>query len=788
MRVLDLSTQIDGGYCTKLLCDAGAEVIKLESGSGGDPLRRWTSSGISIPEGEDGALFQFLHASKKSVCVDLEREEGRATVLQLAATVDVVIENFGPGAMERMGLRFEVLRKGNPQLSMVSISPWGQTGPWAHRPATEWTLQAAIGRTARRGLPERGPVGVGGRIGEWVAGTNAAIGALCAWRSARLTGKGQHVDVSMFETMLSCMTEYFDLAGQFTGKPLIQTVEVPSIERAKDGWVGFATHTSQQHRDFFTLIGHPEIAEDERFSTSDKRTAHFDLFERMIHDWTRERTVDEIIEIAALMRIPVGPIGTGETMPQFDQFAQRRVFIQNPGGFIQPRIPYQLECTPLRPLGRAPTLGEHTESVMKALLEQESHSSTAEEADEATLPFAGLRVIDLTAFWAGPYATEFLACMGADVVKVESIQRPDGMRFVNTLDCEAFWETGCIFHGANPGKRSITLQLDSDEGISILKRLLADADVVIENFSVRVMENFGLSTEVLRELNPRLIVVRMPAWGLDGPWRDRTGFAMNVEQACGIAWRSGYEDLPMTVNVCDPVGALHAVFALAMALEERQRSGRGQLVEVPLVEPGLNLGAEQVIEYSAYGELLKRNGNRGAFAAPQGVYRCAGEGSFVAMAVATDAQWCGLCAALGDPEWARAHEFARAKDRHARHDLIDEHLAPWFAARSPDEAVAQLHGAGVPAEPCINGHFVMPNPQLTHRQYYQELDHPVAGRRRYPGLPLRFCSMGPAWHHFPPPTLGQHNQEILGEELGYSKQELANLRERKIIGERPAWL
>src|SRR5690606_33869978 len=150
----------------------------------------------------------------------------------------------------------------------------------------------------------------------------------------------------------------------------------------------------------------------------------------------------------------------------------------------------------------------------------------------------------------------------------------DGMRFVNALKRRDFYECGAIFHGANPGKRGVTLRLDVREGRELLERLVARADVVVENFSVRVLDNLGLSAERLLRENPRLVLVRMPSWGLDGPWRDRVGWAMNVEQASGLAWLSGYEDLPLVVNLCDAIGGLHAFFALALALEERRRTGR----------------------------------------------------------------------------------------------------------------------------------------------------------------------------------------------------------------------
>ena len=786
LRVLDLSTEISGPYCTKLLTDAGADVIKLESPDGGDPLRRWSASGVDLPAAEDGALFQFLNASKRSVVADLGSSEGRQLVLDLTPTLDLVIENFGPGGLEQRRLPFETLRAKNPALSLVSISAWGATGPWADRPATEWTLQAAVGCTGYRGLPDRGPVGAGGRIGEWVAGIYAALGAMGAWLSSRSTGHGQSVDLSTFEAILSCMTTYFDLSGQFFGGSLAQAVETPSIERAKDGWVGMCTYTGQQWKDFCTIIGHPKVGDDESFYDGAVRMQHREFLGEIIHAWTSDRTVAEVIEALSLMRIPAAPIGDGRNLPGMDHLVERGVFVKNPAGFLQPRPHYRLEKGSLRAPAPAPRLGEHTGEVQSEARRAKPRVRLG--GDGPALPLAGLRVVDLTQFWAGPASTAFLADMGADVVKVESIQRPDGMRLVGSIPNDVLWECSTTFHGANTGKRAVTLQIDSEKGMTLLKRLIAEADVVVENFSVRVIENFGLGWEVIRQLNPRLIMMRMPAFGLDGPWRDRTGFAPNVEQVSALAWITGYPDMPLVVRgACDPIGGMHAVFALLMALEHRRATGEGQLVEVALVEPALNIAAEQVIEYSAYGRLLSRQGNRGPYAAPQGVYPCAQQ-EHVALAVATDEAWEALVSLLDDPDWAGGAELAEAAGRRAHHDTIDEHLRSWLADQTAEEAAERLVAAGVPASRVVNAYHVMPNPQLEHRQFYQEMEHPYMGRKRYPGLPMRFSELRRHLHRYPPPTLGQHNDEILGGEMGLSSEELDQLRGEKIIGERPTFM
>jgi crotonobetainyl-CoA:carnitine CoA-transferase CaiB-like acyl-CoA transferase len=592
LRVIDLSSEITGPYASKLFADAGADVVKVE-GPEGDPLRRWTASGQQLREDQDAALFQYLNASKRSAVLDLGSVAGRDRLLDLVGSSDIVIESFGPGGADALGVGWQAIQAHNPACSLVSISAWGGEGPWAKRPSTEFTLQAATGSTAHRGLPSRGPVGSGGRIGEWIPGIYAANGGLSAWLSARRTGRGHHVDLSVFECLCLSMTIYHDLNSQFFEGPLPQAIDTPSIEPTKDGWVGLCTITGQQWKDFCRTIGQAEIAEDERYYDAKVRMHHLDFIHSIIHGYTRQHTVDQIIEVMSLVRVPVNPLGNGRTLLEMDHLQAREVFVGNPAGFKQPRPPYRLSAEERTPAPRAaPRLGEHTDEI----LAQADAGSPPVPEGNGPLPYQGLRVIDLTAFWAGPIATSFLAELGADVIKIESIQRPDAMRFAGSVRNEAMWEFNPVNHGCNSNKRDLTLDLDSEQGLALAKRLIAKADVVAENFSPRVFENWGLGWETIQALNPRAIMLRMPSFGLDGPWRDRVGFAMNIEQVSGLAWLTGYDDLPLVVRgACDPMGGMHAVFALGLALETRRKTGRGQLVEVPLVEPAINIAAEQLI-------------------------------------------------------------------------------------------------------------------------------------------------------------------------------------------------
>jgi crotonobetainyl-CoA:carnitine CoA-transferase CaiB-like acyl-CoA transferase len=277
----------------------------------------------------------------------------------------------------------------------------------------------------------------------------------------------------------------------------------------------------------------------------------------------------------------------------------------------------------------------------------------------------------------------------------------------------------------------------------------------------------------------------MPGFGLDGPWRDRIGFAQTMEMLSGMAWVTGFPDGPPVVprGPGDPLAGLHATFAVLSALELAQRTGEPQLVEVAMIEAALNATAEQHVEHSAYGRLVEREGNRGPAAAPQNVYACAGEEEWLALAVADDAQWDALVDVLGRPDWSSDPRFATSAGRRAAHDDLDGHLSAWCAAQDLDDVVERLAAAGVPAARVILPPDIVDNPQLRARGFFEEMQHPVTGPNLYSGLPMRL-SRGPRrWNRTTTPTLGEHNDEVLGGDLGLGDDERARLRADDVIAE-----
>jgi crotonobetainyl-CoA:carnitine CoA-transferase CaiB-like acyl-CoA transferase len=790
LLVVDLSSGIPGAYCTKLLADGGALVVKVEAPEG-DALRRWSASGATPAEGSDGPLFTFLASTKQGIVADPDVDADLGRLRDLLATADVVVWSPGSRLADHPALAPEALRAAAPRATVTTITPFGLDGPWAGRPATELTLQAWSGAAIGlgRGAADRPPVSVGGQIGHWMTGTYAAIGSLVS--RARGDGQGELVDVSILETLALSLTYYPVTYHDLVGRPFRRgrALVVPGVESTSDGVVGLGVGTGQQWLDFCAMVERPEWTEDRKLFADRGHLAPD------IADWVGRRTTAEVLERAGLFRIPHAPIGNGASIPETDHFRARGSLVADPrDGFLEPDRPYRFDPPLLAPPGPAPRLGEHTARPPLPAPPSGPNRPPAPPEPEGGLPFAGLRVLDLTAFWAGPLCSQVLALLGAEVLHVESTARPDGTRLLAGLRFSepGWWERSGIFAGLNAGKKSITLDLGGPAGRDLLRRLIPTCDVIVENFTPRVLDQLGFDADAVRAIRPDIVMVRMPGFGLDGPWRDDPAFAFVIEDAAGLTWLTGHPDENPVSPYCvgDSNAGLHALNGLLLALRHRQRTGEGVVVEAAMVDAALNVAAEQLVEHSANGALLHRDGNRGPTGAPQDLYLTAdidpadGSGrrdTWVAISVATDEQWRALAGALGEPGWAADPALDRAEGRRAARDALGRELAAWCAARTADEVVDVLWPAGVPVARVIQPHQQGDNPQLQARGWFEDVEHPVAGRARHPGLPIRF-SRGPGrFHQRPAPMLGEHTEEVL-RGIGVTDDELAELREAKVIG------
>ncbi|MGH3641084.1 MAG: CoA transferase [Mycobacterium sp.] len=792
--VVDLSSGIPGAYATKILADGGADVVKVETPEG-DSLRSWSASGATIESGDDGALFSFLACSKRSVVADPEDADDLELLERLLASADVVLWSRGSRLAGLDALAPSAIRQRYPHLIVTAITPFGLDGPWRDRPATEFTLQAWSGGAIGigRGSQDRAPVHVGGQVGDWVSGAYAAAMTLAFRARSLRDGHGELVDLSMLETQILCLTYYpvtfFDMLGRPWRTERKPTV--PGVAQAADGLVALGCGTAQQWHDLCAMSGHDEwIDEGTQLTITEQANLHAEE----LYEWLRDQNVDDVRDLASAFRIPNSPVGNGENVTSMDHYVERGAFTTNPrDGFTQPSHPYRLSGVVLRPPAPAPRLGEHTAAYRGAALAPRPVPSGEPRRDR--LPLSGLRVLDMTTFWAGPSCTHALAMLGADVIHLESTPRPDGTRLIAGIPAteDQWWEKSPIFSALNTNKKSLTLNFQTERGRELLHRFVPEFDVIVENFTPRVIDQIGLDFASVLKLRPDAIMLRMPGFGLDGPWRDNPAFAYIIEDASGLSWLTGYPDRnpyePYSVG--DPNAGVHALNALLLALEHRRRTGEGVLVEAAMVDAALNIAAEQVIEHSAYGSLLQRNGNRGPVAAPQNLYRSADVDEFgrddcwVAIAVTTDDQWAALRDAIGRPEWATDPALSEAAGRRARHDLVDERLAAWCLPQSSEGIVEILWTAGVPVAKVMQPHRQAELPQLRHRRFFEQVGHPVNVAAPHSTLPVNLSNGPDHFHRQPAPLLGQHNHELLSE-LGLADDEILALEEDGVIGTAPA--
>ena len=498
LHVVEFANEISGPYAAKLFVDLGAEVTKIEPPAG-DALRRWGPFPGGVADPERSGLFHYLNAGKRGATLDLAQPDDLAAARELIARAHVLIEDFVPGTLEGLGLGPDALSRLNPNLVLLRISHFGQCGPWRRRRATPLTVQAASGWISARD-PDRPPVQVGARISEYVAGVYGALGALTALRLPP-AGRVREVDVSQLEALLSTLPYPMLMARrmQHLGLPAnLRSAPMLGVVRAADGWVGINCLTGQHWLDVCAMLGLPEYGEHQIAIMMGGPER--DEFFRKAEPLLAQQTVAEIVELGQALRIPAAPVNDGATVFDCPQYAERGFFVTAEGrdwSFQRPGPAFRFSKTPVAQPRPAPRLGTRPEPW--------ATDARSLSATDGPLPFSGLRVLDLTTFWAGAYLTCYLGAFGADIVKVESIQRPDGHRYSGAFAYEGddWYERSPIWQGTNLNKRDLTLDLTSERGLDIARRLAAEADVVVENFSPRVVEQFGLDYDALASTEPR---------------------------------------------------------------------------------------------------------------------------------------------------------------------------------------------------------------------------------------------------------------------------------------------
>src|ERR1700730_9825546 len=404
------------------------------------------------------------------------------------------------------------------------------------------------------------------------------------------------------------------------------------------------------------------------------------------------------------------------------------------------------------------------------------------------LPLEGIRIVDFTAYWAGPLPTAIMADLGAEVIKVESIQRPDQFRILAIPgDPAKVFELSPPFNATNRNKLGLTLDLARPDGVRLFKELVKRSDAVVQNYSPRVMPQLGLSYEILREVNPAIVMTSVSGFGQEGPWRDYVSFDALGEALSGISGLSGYTGegaLIHGVGVSDPFAGYLAAFTTLAAVHHARATGEGRHVDVSQLEASMQYIADALIELEFTGRQRERATSDDSAMAPHGAFPARGEDAWVTLSIATEEQWRALLAAMGNPQWASDARFATPLLRRRNREALHERVAEWTARFDRHELARDLQSHGIPAAPVLAPSDLVKDPGLEAAGFFQYVEHKAAGLHPYPSFPARIDGEHPPIRRVGP-MLGEDNHYVLSKILGLTYAEISRLEEAKIIGTRP---
>jgi crotonobetainyl-CoA:carnitine CoA-transferase CaiB-like acyl-CoA transferase len=776
-RILQVGSGIALDYCGKLFADFGADVVKLEP-SGGDPLRSFPP----VLEGGHSGLFAWLNTNKRSVAETSKAWDA------LSPGADLLLSSL-PGANQASGHDdWAGTQRDNPGVSTTTISWFGDFGPYAHFAATEATVRALGGLVALTGRAEGPPTLATDCQSGIIAGLAAFI-ASAAGLFDRKSG-ARHFSVSIHETAVN-VAEYeaavaWD-AGASRKRPGINRFgrNYPvGIYQTKHGMIGVTIVTPGQWRGICAMLGMPDLAKNPRYAVNIDRLANAHEIDALFQPVWETRTATEWFELALEYKLPMAVVPIMAELLEQHVHRERGAFVPvriADVAFEAPVLPQHLMLTPPRSGGTAPLAGED-----HAVWSVPSSSCPTGPASKKTLPLQGMRVIDLTMGWAGPTAARHLGELGAEIIKVEACQYPDWWRGTDlraSFIADQKYEKIPWFQLMNRNKQDVTLDLTHPDGAALLKRLVAESDAVIENYSAEVLTKLGLDYTVLKDVKPGLVMLSMPAFGSNNAWSACRGYGSTLEQASGLPTITGFSDDPPTMNQTaygDPIGGFNAAAALMVALLHRQQTGEGQNIDLSQVECMLPLVAPALIEQSATNFTPPRVGNRHPLYVPQGCFRCAGDDAWIALSVTSDAMWQSLSALLGRSDLADL----KAPERRGQQDALETLIAAWTARRDPDEAMATLQSHGIAAGVVRTPLALVDDPHLTARAFWHRLDRPFIGMHWQSSAAFRE-GLDAYRIRRVAPTLGQDNEAILGGRLGLTREEIDCLAAAEVIGTVP---
>jgi crotonobetainyl-CoA:carnitine CoA-transferase CaiB-like acyl-CoA transferase len=821
----------------KLLADFGAEVIKIEPPGIGAAERRWGPFRGKERIAETNGLHLYLNTNKLGVTVDLGGLAGRAHLYKLLADADILLNPNRPALNERLELDWRQVTARCPRLIVISASFFGAESAYRNRRGGDLvaTQMGVVGHgTPMQQVTDpatQPPLRLAGRQADYVTGYTAAAAALCALLARSGNGPaGMHVDVSQWLAMVQmCRPElgiYSHEAAEAPYRKRLLIRKKTSIQYmfpCKDGWVSFGLATNRHWRGTKRMMGNPQWAESEMFNTLEGRLENSDALEAVLIEWLSHFTRDEVFKLAQAEHVPSFPVNSPAEVANNAQYAARRYFIDctHPaaGRVRIPGAPMRFSRTPWLLRRPAPRLGEHNAEILgqrlglspleiqqiaakTATLVEDSISilpkplascskrtepAPASAGDEweksgAKLPFEGIRVTDFGWIYALPYATAWLAALGADVIKIESSTRPDLVRFLSGTDGVTAMNRSGIFNAINFSKRSLSLNLAHPKARGIAIRLVEKSDIVTENFTVRTMRHLGLTYDDLRRVRPDLIMLSGTSLGQTGPYADTVGWGPTNQAFAGTSHLTGYPDgFPCAGGGTWPDFAVGVamVFALTAALYHRSRTGQGQHIDVSMCEVVTSMMPEALLDYFLNGIERRPIGNRDPEMAPHGVFPVKGTDRWIAIAIPNDAEFAILCEVLGVPGMARDPRYASSAARLVNVDQLEREMAELTRRFERDEFAGMLAQRRLCAGPVYGAFDLVNDPAFVQSGMIVNLRHTECGERATPTLPVRFSRLEPSYRAAP--LAGEHTDEILRELLNMSDGEIAALREEKVL-------
>ena len=740
-------------WCGQLFVRAGCAVTKAEP------------AGRDAPD-PDRDLY--LNAGKTRVRAEL----GSAALAELVSGHDVVITDAS--AADTRAHRLLEL----PCTVVASITPFGLTGPYADWAATDATLLAMAGHTFLSGDPGRAPLTMPGRYPSYQAGNFAFVAAA----ASLLSGGRSRIEVSVLEC-LATLHQFTDT--MWTEDGIVRgrngnrwaNLHPLTLLPAPDGWF-MVNITPNFWAQFTRMIGRPELsAAGHPWSVSENRVRDADEIDRVILDvlgsWPKQRV---FAEGQGRWRIPAAYLQTMREVLDDPHLAERGFWHPATEGSGEPVMvpgsPYRIHPNPQASAGAtAPARGAGGRA--------------------GRLPLAGIRVVDMSHVWSGPLCARLLADLGADVIKVEAPGRrtagagPGGSATELPPGLQP-WNRQPLNNKLNRNRRGLAIDLKTAEGRDVFLRLIDTADLLVENFSERVLPSLRLGHDVLAERNPRLVHVAMPGFGLSGPYRPYVAYGPSTEPMTGLGALMGYSDAEprgTSTAVLDAMAGTMAAVAAVDALLARQRSGAGSLVELSQHECGIAYFGEYLIRRQREGREPQRLGNADSGGAPSGVYPCRGDDEWIAIAARSPAQWRSLAGLAGNG-WDSDDRFVSQHARAANRDALDEAVGAFTRQREKTELMVALQAAGVPAGAVLSAPEWLADPHLEIRGYYSNLADADCPPRRSDGLPVLIDGSRDYGGWRRAPMLGEHNAEILTE-LGFGVSHIRDLAGRGVIADRP---